>query len=211
MGADRIILLFDAHKLDISDEFKNAIQAIRKNEDKIRIILNKADMMTHQQLMRVYGALMWSLSKILGNPEVSRVYVGSFWNQPLRFIDNKDLFQAEQTDLFNDLRALPRFATIRKMNDLIKRTRNAKVHALLVSHLKKQMPTFGKDGKKKDLLKNLDKVFQEISLENHVPMADFPDIQETREKLARYDFTKFNLIDKKMIDAASIIFLSIRL
>ena len=27
--ADRIILLFDAHKLDISDEFKQAIQAIR--------------------------------------------------------------------------------------------------------------------------------------------------------------------------------------
>lgn len=34
--ADRIILLFDAHKLDISDEFKQAIQAVRKNEDKIR-------------------------------------------------------------------------------------------------------------------------------------------------------------------------------
>ena len=39
--ADRIILLFDAHKLDISDEFKQAIQAIRKQEDKIRIVLNK--------------------------------------------------------------------------------------------------------------------------------------------------------------------------
>ena len=42
--ADRIILLFDAHKLDISDEFKQAIQAIRKQEDKIRIVLNKVDM-----------------------------------------------------------------------------------------------------------------------------------------------------------------------
>ena len=41
--ADRIILLFDAHKLDISDEFKQAIQAIRKQEDKIRIVLNKVD------------------------------------------------------------------------------------------------------------------------------------------------------------------------
>ena len=33
--ADRIILLFDAHKLDISDEFKTAIEAIKKQEDKV--------------------------------------------------------------------------------------------------------------------------------------------------------------------------------
>ena len=37
----RIILVFDAHKLDISDEFKHAIEAIRAQDDKIRIILNK--------------------------------------------------------------------------------------------------------------------------------------------------------------------------
>ena len=33
----------------------------------------QADMMTHQQLMRVYGALMWSLARILQNPEVTSV------------------------------------------------------------------------------------------------------------------------------------------
>ena len=86
---DRIILLFDAHKLDISDEFKRSIEALRGHDDKIRIVLNKADMIDHQQLMRVYGALMWSLGKVLGTPEVARVYIGSFWNEPLRYDSNR--------------------------------------------------------------------------------------------------------------------------
>jgi EH domain-containing protein 1 len=62
---DRILLLFDAHKLDISDEFKRSIEVLRRNDEKIRIVLNKADMIDNQQLMRVYGALMWSLGKVL--------------------------------------------------------------------------------------------------------------------------------------------------
>ena len=36
--ADRIILLFDAHKLDISDEFKQAIMSVREHDDKIRLV-----------------------------------------------------------------------------------------------------------------------------------------------------------------------------
>lgn len=37
--ADLIILLFDAHKLDISDEFRNAIDSLKGNDDKIRYLL----------------------------------------------------------------------------------------------------------------------------------------------------------------------------
>ncbi len=38
--------------------------------------------------MRIYGALMWSLGKVVKSPEVLRVYIGSFWDQPLVFDDN---------------------------------------------------------------------------------------------------------------------------
>jgi len=67
---DRIILLFDPHKLDISDEFSRTMHAIRSNEEKIIIVLNKLDKIDNQRLMRVYGALMWSLGNVFTTPEV---------------------------------------------------------------------------------------------------------------------------------------------
>lgn len=100
---DRIILLFDAHKLDISDEFKKVIDTLRNHDDKIRIVLNKSDRIDHQQLMRVYGALMWSLGKVFRTPEVTRVYIGTFWNEPLHYDSNRRLFELEEQDLFKVL------------------------------------------------------------------------------------------------------------
>ena len=127
---DRILLLFDAHKLDISDEFQEAITAVKGYDDKIRVVLNKSDQVNTQQLMRVYGALMWSLGKVIHTPEVARVYIGSFWDQPFLYADNRALFEAEASDLIGDLQTLPDNAALRKINDLIKRARLAKVSLL---------------------------------------------------------------------------------
>ena len=76
---------------------------------------------------------MWSLEKILNIPEVSRVYIESFWNQPLVHTTNQHLFEAEQQDLFQDLQSLPRNAAVRKLNDFIKRARLVKVLKVLQS------------------------------------------------------------------------------
>lgn len=48
------------------------IQSLKGHDDKVRVVLNKADQVDMQQLMRVYGALMWSLGKVFRSPEVSR-------------------------------------------------------------------------------------------------------------------------------------------
>jgi len=197
---DRILLLFDAHKLDISDEFRLAIEALRGHDEKIRIVLNKADMVNHQQLMRVYGALMWSLGKILNTPEVPRVYIGSFWNQPLVHTTNQLLFEIEEQDLFRDLQSLPRNAALRKLNDFIKRARLAKVHAYIMASIEKEMPNmFGKDKAKKRIIKTLDVIFGQIEREHKVSHGDFPDIKNMQEVLEHLDFTKLKALNTGMI------------
>lgn len=44
---DRIILLFDAHKLDISDEFSEVIKALKNHEDKIRCHMDALSRLKH--------------------------------------------------------------------------------------------------------------------------------------------------------------------
>jgi len=189
---DRIILLFDAHKLDISDEFQEALNAVKGYDDKIRVVLNKSDQVNTQQLMRVYGALMWSLGKVISTPEVVRVYIGSFWDQPFLHSENRALFEAESADLFEDLQSLPRNAALRKLNDLIKRARLAKVHAFIIAHLHDNMPSmFGKEKAKAKLIANLQQTYAELSKAHGISPGDFPDVRKMQEMLKDSDFSKF--------------------
>lgn len=57
------------HKLHFAMQ---VISTLRGHDDKVRVVLNKADQVDQQQLMRVYGALMWSLGKVFKSPEVTR-------------------------------------------------------------------------------------------------------------------------------------------
>ncbi|KAG0034239.1 3-hydroxyisobutyryl-CoA hydrolase [Podila clonocystis] len=203
--SDLILLFFDSHKLDISDEFKSSIYALKGQEEKIRVILNKSDMVDQQQLMRVYGALMWSLGKVIQTPEVMRVFLGSFWlHRPSNaFEDCRALLDAEQADLLKDLRDLPRNASIRKVNEIVKRARQAKVHAYIIGHLRKEMPSvFGKKSKQRELIKDLSSEFLKVQQLYSIPAGDFPSVAEFRKLLEAYKFENFAKIREPILATA---------
>lgn len=203
---DLILLLFDPHKLDISDEFKRVIASLRGNDDKIRVVLNKADQVDTQQLMRVYGALMWSLGKVLNTPEVMRVYIGSFNDKPINEETASqmfcELFEKEQNDLLMDLVDIPKKACDRRINEFVKRARAAKMHAYIISHLKKEMPAImGKAKTQQRLIDNLEDEFAKVQREFHLPAGDFPNVEHFKEVLNGYSIDKFEKLKPKMIQA----------
>ncbi|KAF9170066.1 3-hydroxyisobutyryl-CoA hydrolase [Mortierella sp. AD011] len=203
--SDLILLFFDSYKLDISDEFKSSISALKGQEEKVRVILNKSDMVDQQQLMRVYGALMWSLGKVVQTPEVMRVYLGSFWlNRPPNvFEDCRQLLEKEQADLLKDLRDLPRNAAIRKVNEIVKRARLARVHAYIIGHLRKEMPAmFGKKTRQRELIQDLQGEFLKVQQLYSVPAGDFPNVAAFRQCLEAYKFENFAKISMPILKVA---------
>ncbi|DBA71146.1 hypothetical protein WJX79_000852 [Trebouxia sp. C0005] len=203
---DLILLLFDPHKLDISDEFKQVISTLRGHDDKVRVVLNKADQVDQQQLMRVYGALMWSLGKVFKSPEVCKVYIGSFnADKPIRTDMNpsgEELFNKEQADLLQDLFEIPQRSCDRKVNEFVKRVRAAKIHILIMGHLRKKMPAMmGKAKAQEKLLANLQAEFGMVQREYHLPAGDFPDVVRYREILQAYDITQFPKLKDSMLKA----------
>lgn len=176
--ADRIILLFDCSKLDISDEFEEVVKSLDGNNDKVRCLLNKADQVDSQELFRVYGALLWSLGKVVNTPEVLRVFVASMWDHPYMEhagASNHELFDRERESLLNDLNGLPQEQRMRRINETIKRWRAVKTHAVLCSHLSSQFGWIKKGETQKKLLKGLEGIYADLARRHGLNVADFPD------------------------------------
>ena len=82
-------------------------------------------------------------------------------------------------------------------NIFILTCRLAKVQAYIISNLGKEMPAmFGKEAKKKELIKNLDALYCQLQREQKINAGDFPDLEKMKKDLVHQDFSKFRRLDK---------------
>lgn len=76
------------------------------------------------------------------------------------------------------------------------------VHAYIISHLKKEMPSmFGKDAKKKELISKLPDIFATLQREHQISPGDFPNVKRMQEQLGFHDFTKFKELKPKLLES----------
>lgn len=59
---------------------------------------------------------------------------------------------------------------------------------------------FGKDSKKKDLIKNIGTIYDRLQREHQISPGDFPDIKKMQEVLQNQDFSKFHSLKPHLIE-----------
>lgn len=192
--ADLVLLTFDAHKLDISDEFQQVMEVLRPHANKVRCVLNKADQIDAANLVRVYGALLWNVGKVFQTPEVARVFVSSFWNEPYRFKDHVTLFEEDKAAVLKELESLPHTALLRKINNLTARVRRVRTHVTVIGYLRSRIPlhlrALNADSAIRSWLcggGNLETLLSEAQRVHSLSAGDMPKVEVLRKKLMDFE------------------------
>ncbi|GJQ68795.1 hypothetical protein Trydic_g5055 [Trypoxylus dichotomus] len=102
--ADIIYLVYDPSKLDVGPETEAILDQLKGREHQTRIILNKADQVKPEELMRVQGALIWNISPLMSSAQPPLMYTTSLWSRPYEIGAPVRLLQAQERAFLRDLR-----------------------------------------------------------------------------------------------------------
>ncbi|CAB3233444.1 unnamed protein product [Arctia plantaginis] len=102
--ADIIFLVYDPSKLDVGPETEAILDQLKGRESQTRIVLNKADIVKPEELMRVQSALIWNISPLMSSAQPPVMYTVSLWSMPFEAGAPVRLLQAQERELLRDLR-----------------------------------------------------------------------------------------------------------
>uniref|UniRef100_T1PMZ3 Dynamin n=1 Tax=Musca domestica TaxID=7370 RepID=T1PMZ3_MUSDO len=102
--ADIIFLVYDPAKLDVGPETEAILDQLKGREYQTRIILNKADTVKPEELLRVQSALIWNISPLMSSAQPPLVYTTSLWGRPYQDGAPARLLLAQERAFLRDLR-----------------------------------------------------------------------------------------------------------
>ncbi|XP_059155650.1 sarcalumenin-like isoform X2 [Physella acuta] len=179
--ASIIYLVFDPTKLEVGSELEGIFNMLKGHDGKVRLLLNKADTVSQQELMKVYGALFWSLGPLIHSVEPPRVYVGSFWSNTRTDHPLAKLFLEEEMTLLEDLNQIIENQVENKIAYVRQHASLVRLHALTIDafikvYEKNKSYLFSNDELMLNIIEDPVKynVFQNLLLNNEVSKFDLP-------------------------------------
>lgn len=101
--ADIIFLVYDPSKLDVGPETEAILDQLKGREYQTRILLNKADQVHPEELLRVQSALIWNISPLMSSQQPPVMYTVSMWSHPFEDNTPTRLLLAQEKSLLRDL------------------------------------------------------------------------------------------------------------
>jgi hypothetical protein len=180
--ADLIVMMYDYSKLDIGPETEALLDQLKGRESQVRIVLNKADEITPEELLKIQGNLVWNVSPLMASIEPPTLYAGSFWSKPYKAGSAKRLLKAQEQSLLKDIREAidkrveNRIATARRF--AVRVRNHAKMVDCYLNTFSNNKGMFS-DKKRvaKDIIENPQKyhIYEGISTLTNISRYDLPD------------------------------------
>eukprot|EP00095_Tigriopus_kingsejongensis_P011320 maker-scaffold1444_size41037-snap-gene-0.7 protein:Tk11320 transcript:maker-scaffold1444_size41037-snap-gene-0.7-mRNA-1 annotation:"sarcalumenin isoform x2" len=182
--ADLILLIYDYAKLDIGPETEALLDQLKGRESQVRIILNKADEITAEELLKIQSSLVWNVSPLMASLEPPIMYAGSFWSKTYKAGAPKRLLKAQENALLTDIREAidqrveNRIATARRFAVRV-RNHAKMVDCYLTTYYNQKGLFSDKSGVAQAIINHPEKyhIYEGISTMTNISRYDLPDPQ----------------------------------
>jgi len=207
-----IVIFFDVNKMGVSTEMKAVLDTIQGNEEKIRIVFNKADTVDERDMAGSLAGLRHNLAKSMPTPEVPEVYVSSLESLEDDYkTDNKgfqDWFAKDKKKLLEDIRRVRTNTFNRKLNIMDKRARMVRNHAYVMIQLRveqrKCLSCFRRELRPKDiekLISSIPELYSRVQREQNRSSEEFVAVRSLMQKLSIIDLNKLPKLSPKNVES----------
>ncbi|KAH7827186.1 uncharacterized protein MONOS_6411 [Monocercomonoides exilis] len=218
LRASAIFLVCDERGLgENSEELALIGRIMQMCGDRLRIVLNAKCGCSPRKVVDTMSSFMWALSRTMSVPKPPHVFIGCFRrgdpcassapslvdsassSLPARTaVQNEGihmLFKDELRVIVGELSHLPHTVAQQRLTTIVRRAKLLRAVAATLAHLKEELPHFGKDKKKSELLANITNVFEVVAKNYEIPIGDFPAPQPFAQRISPMDWLEFKKMD----------------
>ena len=90
-------------KIDVGPEIAAILDQLKGRESQIRILFNKADQLSHDEILKLQNTLIWNISPVMSSAQPPIIYITSLWSRAYKNPDLATLLDEQELKLLHDL------------------------------------------------------------------------------------------------------------